>query len=147
VLPGWCGPGGDQVGQSRTQAPSEGSELGSESLTCGSGPALAGLRPAFSDSDFFEKFWSRCLSIWAEVGMKNRRFREKYKKLGLENLWQCRSTPKTSNLWIKTTKNSTNQEIKIQGNFGAIFWIFKIYGVNHNTRVNPWQPKAVDTIL
>jgi hypothetical protein len=79
--------------------------------------------------------------------MKNRRFWEKYKKLGLENLWQCRSTPKTSNLWIKTTKNSTNQEIKIQGNFGAIFWIFKIYGVNHNTRVNPWQPKAVDTIL
>jgi hypothetical protein len=43
-------------------------------------------------------------------------------------------------------KNSTNQEIKIQGNFGAIFGIFKIYGGNHNTRVNPWQPKAADTI-
>jgi hypothetical protein len=45
--------------------------------------------------------------------MENQRFQEKYKELGLENLWQCRSTPKTSNLWIKTTKNSTNQEIKI----------------------------------
>jgi hypothetical protein len=29
--------------------------------------------------------------------------------------------------------------------FGA-FFIFEIYGGNHNTRVNPWQPKAVDTI-
>jgi hypothetical protein len=66
--------------------------------------------------------------------------------LGLENLWQCRSTPNTSNLWIKTTKNSTNLEIKIQGSFGAIFWIFEIYGGNHHTRVNLWQPKAADTI-
>jgi hypothetical protein len=30
--------------------------------------------------------------------------------------------------------------------FGAIFLIFEIYGGNHNTRVNPWQPKAADTI-
>jgi hypothetical protein len=28
-------------------------------------------------------------------------------------------------------KNSTNQEMKIRGNFGAIFWIFEIYGGNH----------------
>jgi hypothetical protein len=72
--------------------------------------------------------WS---SIWAEIWRINRLFGEKYKELELENSWQCRSTPKTSNLWIKTTKNSTNQEIKIWGNFGAIFWIFEIYGGNH----------------
>jgi hypothetical protein len=35
---------------------------------------------------------------------------------------------------------------QFRGNFGAIFWIFEIYGGNHNTRVNPWQPKAADTI-
>jgi hypothetical protein len=66
-----------------------------------------------------------------EFGREKRGFREKYKELGLENLWQCRSTPKTSNLWIKTTKNSTTLEIKIRGKFGAIFWIFEIYGGNH----------------
>jgi hypothetical protein len=66
--------------------------------------------------------------------------------LGLENLWQCRSTPKTTNLWTKTTKNSTNKEIKIRGNFWAIFGILEIDGGNHKTRVNPWQPKAADTI-
>jgi hypothetical protein len=43
-------------------------------------------------------------------------------------------------------KNSTNPEIQIRGNFGAIFWIFENYGGNHNTRVNLWQPKAADTI-
>jgi hypothetical protein len=26
------------------------------------------------------------------------------------------------------------------------FLIFEIYGGNHNTRVNPWKPKAADTI-
>jgi hypothetical protein len=112
------------------------------------GPALGGLelfkfgyfetvrlfsvcRPALAGSGFFKKFCSRCSSNWAEIGMKNRRFQSKYKELGLENLWKCRSTPKTTNLWIKTTKNSTNLEIKIRGNFGAIFWIFEIYGGNH----------------
>jgi hypothetical protein len=66
--------------------------------------------------------------------------------VGLENLWKCRSTPKTSNLWIKTTKNSTKQEIKIRGNFWSIFWIFEIYGGNKKSRADPWQPKAIDTI-
>jgi hypothetical protein len=114
----------------------------------GLGPALAGshffesrffdlgrlflvCRPALAGLGFFEKFCSRCSSNWAENGMNNRQFRPKYKELGLENLWKCRSTPKTTNLWVKTTKNSTNLEIKIRGNFGAIFWIFKIYGGNH----------------
>jgi hypothetical protein len=103
-------------------------------------PALAGLGPAFSGLDFFEKSCSRSSSICAEIQRENHRLREKYEELGLQFFWQCRSTPKTSNLWIKTTNNSTNQEIKIRGNFGAIFWIFKIYGGNHNTRVNLWQP-------
>jgi hypothetical protein len=40
------------------------------------GPTLAG-GPAFSSLDFLEKSWSRCSSIWAEIGIKNRRFREK----------------------------------------------------------------------
>jgi hypothetical protein len=66
--------------------------------------------------------------------------------LELEILWQCRSTPKTTNQWIKTTKNSTNPEIKIQGNLGAIFWIFENLWRKSQTRVNPWQPKAADTI-
>jgi hypothetical protein len=61
-------------------------------------------------------------------------FERKKEELGLENLWQCRSTPKTSNLWIKTIKNSTNPEIKIRGNFGAIFWIFEIYDGNHKQK-------------
>jgi hypothetical protein len=78
-----------------------------------------------------------------EIRRENRRFWEKYEELGLENLWQYRSSPKTSNLWIKTIKNSTNQDIKIRGNFGAIFWIFNIYGGNHKTRVNMLQPKAL----
>jgi hypothetical protein len=41
------------------------------------GLALAGLGPAFSGSDFSEKSCSRSFSIWAEIGMKNRRFRDK----------------------------------------------------------------------
>jgi hypothetical protein len=48
--------------------------LWSEPALAGQGPALAGglalagLRPAFSGSDFFEKFCSRCSSNWAQIG-------------------------------------------------------------------------------
>jgi hypothetical protein len=130
------------------------------------GPALAGLGPALAGLHFFEDGFSgsdrlfplcrpalagsgccaKSLSNWAEIWRENRRFWGKYKELGLENLWQCRSTPKTSNLWIKTAKNSTNQEIKIRGNFGAIFLDIWNLWSKSQTRVNPWQPKAADTI-
>jgi hypothetical protein len=52
-------------------------------------------------------------------------------ELGQGNAKEGRSALETQNTWIKMTKNSTDLEIKIQGNFGAIFCIFKIYGGNH----------------
>jgi hypothetical protein len=96
-----------------------------------SGLALAGLRSGF--------FW---LALFREILVAKffnlgRKFDEKssipreIRGIGARKFVECRSTPKTSNLWIKTTNNSTNQEIKIRGNFGAIFCIFEIYGGNH----------------
>ena len=46
-------------------------------------------------------------------------------ELGAEKLGNCRSTPKTTDLWIKTTKNATNPEIKFQAIFWDIFQFFK----------------------
>ena len=43
-------------------------------------------------------------------------------RLEMQKDWE--QSLKSRNPWIKTTKNSTNLEIKIRGNFGAIFWIF-----------------------
>jgi hypothetical protein len=42
----------------------------------------------------------------------------KLKEMGLENLRECRSGPKTTDLWTETTKNSTNLEIKFQAILG-----------------------------
>ena len=65
---------------------------------------------------------------WMNTGRKTEPkivdLRGKSEEFGAENLWKCRSTPKTTDLWIKTTKNSTNPEIK----FRTIFWdIFQIF--------------------
>jgi hypothetical protein len=98
-------------------------------------PALAGSGSCSSIS-----------SIWAEIGRENHRFQKKYKELGLENLCQYRSTPKTSNLWIKNHKKLNKSRDQNSMQFWGYFWIFKIYGGNHKSRVDPWQPKATDTI-
>ena len=39
----------------------------------------------------------------------------------LGSMWEVRSTPKTTDPWTKTTKNSTNLQIKIRDIFGVIF--------------------------
>src|SRR4051794_10789299 len=38
-----------------------------------------------------------------------------------ETLQKCRSTPKTTDLWIKTTKNATNSEIEFRAIFLGYF--------------------------
>ena len=61
-------------------------------------------------------------------------------ELGHEKLGKCRSTPITLDLWIKTTKNSTNPEIQIRAIFWGIFqknfWA-KIEGVGGEIREQP----------
>jgi hypothetical protein len=57
-----------------------------------------------------------------------------------------KSTPKTTNPWTKTTRNSLNQEIDPRQNLGLFFGNFRIYGGNQESVVNPWKPKAADTI-
>jgi hypothetical protein len=57
----------------------------------------------------------------AEIGSKNPEIQKKKEELGEGNGKEGRSALETRNLWIKTTKNSTNQEVKIRGNFGATF--------------------------
>jgi hypothetical protein len=81
-----------------------------------------------------------------EIRRENGQFREKYEELGLENLWQCRSTPKTSNLWIKTTKNLTNQEIKIRGNFLGYFLDFRNLWWKSQNKSKYVATKGSDTI-
>jgi hypothetical protein len=44
-------------------------------------------------------------------------------KLWLGKVWL--GTNQALNLWIKTTKNSTNPEIKIRGNLGLFFGFSK----------------------
>ena len=60
---------------------------------------------------------SICSSRGAEKRPENAPIRAEKVELGSENLGNRRSTPETTDLWIKTTKNSTNPEIK----FRAIF--------------------------
>ena len=57
---------------------------------------------------------------WAEIRTLKPQIRGILTKLGLENLGEVRSTPKTVDPWTKTTRNSPNPEIK----FRAIFEIF-----------------------
>jgi hypothetical protein len=65
---------------------------------------------------------------WAEIDSQIRRLEEKYKEFDGEIWRRCRSAPKTTDLWIKTTNNSTNPEIQIRAIFfwgkffGEIFW-------------------------
>jgi hypothetical protein len=61
------------------------------------------------------------------------------KELGLKNLRECRSAPKTTDLWIKTTKNSTNPKIK----FRAIFW--DIFRKKLGAKLEGMGVKSVET--
>ena len=70
-------------------------------------------------------------------------------ELGCEKLGNRRSTPKTTDLWIKTTKNSTNPEIKFRALFFDIFQIFakeKFGGFGGWVDEIREKPKAADTI-
>ena len=77
----------------------------------------------------------------AEIGSQIRRLEEKYKEFDHE-IWRgCRSTPKTTDLWIKTTKNSTNPEIQIRAIFwGKIFWGNFLGEIGEIGGSNSWQP-------
>ena len=56
-------------------------------------------------------------------GGKSMDLRGKTVELTAENWRDDRSTPKTTDLWTKTTKNATNPEIQIRAIFlGKFFW-------------------------
>ena len=95
------------------------------------------------------RIWTNWDELGAEIRPVNRQIRVENLEFGHENLQSCRSTPRTTDLWIKTTKNATNPEIK----FRAIFWdIFqKIFGEfvgwggENDVEIRD-KPKASDTI-
>jgi hypothetical protein len=43
-------------------------------------------------------------------------------------------------------KKLTKSRDRSEANFVAIFGYFRIYGGNQESVVNPWKPKAADTI-
>ena len=57
-------------------------------------------------------------AIWRKWGPEILKFVGILAKSRLGSMWEVRSTPKTTDPWIKTTKNSTNLQIEIR----AIFW-------------------------
>ena len=68
------------------------------------------------------------------------RFLTILEELEHENWRGCRSTTITSDLWTKTTKNSTNPEIQIRAIFGAKF-LGKFLGeFGEIGGSNSWQP-------
>ena len=67
-------------------------------------------------------------------------------ELGYGNAKEGRSTSFAADLWIKTYQNAPNLQVDPKHEIGLFFGKFRIYGEIKRTRLNPWQPKAVDTI-
>ena len=67
-------------------------------------------------------------------------------ELGYGNAKEGRSTSLATDLWIKTNQNALKFQIGPKHEYGLFFGNFQIYGENKRTRLNPWQPKAADTI-
>jgi hypothetical protein len=58
-------------------------------------------------------------------------------EFGGEKLGKCRSTPTTSDLWIKTIKNATNSEIQFRAIFLGQIFLGEIGEIGGS---NSWQP-------
>ena len=60
-------------------------------------------------------------AIWRKWGPEILKFVGILAKSRLGIWWEVRSTPKTTDPWTKTTKNSTNLQIQIRAIFGVNF--------------------------
>ena len=67
-------------------------------------------------------------------------------ELGYGNAKEGRSISLATDLWIKTNQNALKFQIGPKASLGYFLGNFRIYGEIKKSRVNPWQPKAADTI-